>query len=315
MTVIRFLPKLREKNSFKMEERFKEYWETRRRLVDESLDYFLSRDSKDPPILWKAMKYTLFAGGKRLRPFLTIIGYELAGGKRVKEEVIPIACALELIHTFSLIHDDLPAMDNDDVRRGKPTSHKVFGEGMAILAGDALFAYAFKLLLESDISPDKKLDVIKEIVEATGSLGMIGGQVYDLISEGVEPTEELVKKIHLRKTSALIRSSLVVGGIAAKANRNLSENYRKIGENLGMAFQIVDDVLDEMGEKEKLGKTVGKDRERGKCTYVKLYGVKKAREDAKKYAEEATSIAILSFGEEKAWPLTALADFIVKRAY
>jgi len=298
-----------------MEGRFKEYWETRRRWVDEALREFFSRDSIDPKILWDAMKYTLFAGGKRLRPVLAIMGYELADGKKVRKEILPIACALELIHTFSLIHDDLPAMDNDDIRRGKPTSHKVFGEGMAILAGDALFAYSFKLLLESTITPDLKLKVIGEVVEATGSFGMIGGQVYDLISEGSEPTEELVRKIHQRKTSALIRSALVVGGIAAKADENIIKSYRKIGENLGMAFQIVDDVLDELGEKEKLGKTVGKDREKGKCTYVKLHGLERAKKDAMKYAQKASKIALSTFGEEKGWPLTALADFIVKRAY
>jgi geranylgeranyl diphosphate synthase type II len=315
LTVIGFLPKLKIKDSYQMEGRFREYWETRRRLVDEALEYFLSRDSEDPEILWDAMKYTLFAGGKRLRPLLAIIGYELAGGNRLREEVLPIACSLELIHTFSLIHDDLPAMDNDDIRRGKPTSHRVFGEGIAILAGDALFAYAFKLLLESDISSDLKVKVMKEIVDATGSMGMIGGQVYDLISEGVEPTEELVKKIHERKTSALIRASLVVGGIAAEAGEELIGSYRRIGQNLGMAFQIVDDVLDETGEKEKLGKSVGKDRESGKCTYVKLYGLERAREDAKKYADEAANIAKLTFGEEKGWLLTSLAEFIVKRAH
>ncbi len=259
------------------------------------------------------MRYSLFAGGKRLRPILAIMGYELAGGQDVENEVLPQAAALELIHTFTLIHDDLPAMDDDDYRRGKLSNHKVFGEGIAILAGDTLLVEAFRLFLQGTQPPDVKIEMMNELIDAIGIDGVMGGQAVDLQSEGKKPTEELVRYIHTRKTGRFIRAALVIGGIASR-NLSVVEPYRKIGENIGLAFQIADDILDEIGDEATVGKKVHKDRERGKCTYTALYGVAKARSDARRLVDEAIGIARSLFGED-AWPIVELANFIVERTY
>jgi len=296
-----------------MKGRLKSYWTERKDLVDRALDALLPGESDFPPILHRAMRYTLFAGGKRLRPILAIVGYEVAGGKDISE-VLPFAAALELIHTFSLIHDDLPAMDDDDMRRGKPSSHRVFGEGLAILAGDALFSHSFRLIAEADAPAEVKVAVIREITRATGPEGLTGGQVLDLISEGVEPSEGLVIDIHRRKTAALISCSLAVGGIVGRAGEDLLSTLRQVGAELGLVFQITDDILDEIGEKEKMGKGVKKDLERGKCTYVRLKGVEAALLDARALRDRIKELIREKIGEEKGWVLVELADYIVERS-
>jgi len=297
-----------------LSERLRKYWEEKKELIDRALDRFLPKESEEPSILHKSMRYTLFAGGKRLRPLLSIIGYELSGGKEL-EEILPISCSLELIHTFSLIHDDLPAMDDDDYRRGKLSNHKVFGEGIAILAGDALFSYAFKLIAESPLSSEKKIGVLREVTVATGSDGMIGGQVMDLLAEKMKPTPELVKYIHLRKTGKLIETSLRVGGIVAGADEDIISFFSSVGRKMGIAFQIVDDILDEIGEKKRVGKEVGKDKIKGKCTYVKVFGLEGAKRDANLLRDSIRKEVNEFLGIEEGWKLIELADFIVDRAY
>ena len=285
----------------------------KKKLVDTYLDRYLPDEDEEPKVLSQAMRYTLFAGGKRIRPILSLLTYEICGGRDL-DEIMPLACALELIHTFSLIHDDLPAMDNDDYRRGKPTSHKVFGEAIAILAGDALFSYALRLVLRSKLPSNTLIKALDEILDATGKNGMIGGQVEDLLGEKCEPSPERVRSIHLKKTAALIRASLTVGGIAAEVTPETIAQLRMVGENLGMAFQIVDDILDETGKKERLGKSTQKDRGQGKCTYPRVFGLDKSRQDATEYKDNAKRILRGLFGK-RAEPLEVIADFVVERAY
>jgi len=287
------------------------FWKEKNKILEDFLAEYLKE--RRPKLLFEAIRYSLFAGGKRLRPFLVILGYQMSGGKDLRK-ILPIAGAFELIHTFSLIHDDLPGMDDDDFRRGKPSSHKVFGEGIAILAGDALYSLAFDLVTRASLPEDRLLKILRLIAEASGPEGMIGGQVYDLQAEGVEPTEELVREIHTRKTGSLISAALVAGGIAAGAGEDVLSSMKEIGDKLGMAFQITDDILDEIGEKGKLGKAVKKDRERGKCTYVRLYGLDKAKKDAKKLVEEAKDLIRKAFSNKGDY-LSDLADFIVERGY
>ena len=294
---------------------FQNYWKDRQDIVNRALDEYLPPDSSGPRILIDAMRYTLFAGGKRLRPLLAIIGYELSGGKNLKDELLPIACGIEMIHTFSLIHDDLPAMDNDDIRRGKPTNHKVFGEAIAILAGDALFGHAFYTMVRSTIPPDRMVRVIREITDAIGLDGMLGGQVADVTGENKEPSAEIVRYIHSRKTGKFIRASLTSGGIAAGAPEHILDVFHSVGDKIGLTFQIVDDILDETGDKNKLGKSVGKDRESGKQTYVRVFGLDRAREEAYRLASEAISEVETTFGEQKGAPLISLIKFIVERNY
>ncbi len=283
------------------------YWEERKRLVDEALDRLLPREGR----LAEAVRYSVFAGGKRLRPILAIMGYELGGG-RDPEPVLPVAAALEMIHTFSLIHDDLPAIDNDDLRRGKPTSHRVFGEAMAILAGDALLAHAFWTLAHSSLAPEVKVEVMREITDAIGFGGVIDGETVDVLAEkeGWEPTEELVRFIHSRKTGALIRASLVSGGIVAQDER--LEPYREVGEGLGLLFQITDDILDAEGDPEKVGKAVRKDD--AKCTWVRVFGLERAKEDARRIASQLKGKALEAWGE-RAGALVELIDFVATRTF
>lgn len=286
-------------------------WKEKNIHVERILDEYLKE--KRPRLLFEAMRYSLFAGGKRLRPFLVILGYTMSGGRDLKE-VLPIASAFELIHTFSLIHDDLPGMDDDDYRRGKPSCHKVFGEGIAILAGDALYSMSFKAVTKAPLPKDRLLKIILLMAEASGPEGMIGGQVYDLQAEGVLPTEKLVKEIHTLKTGKLISAALVAGGVAAGVSEETLSILREIGDKLGLAFQITDDILDEVGEKEKMGKKVKKDRERGKCTYVRVFGLEGAKREAKNVAEEAKELIRNKF-HQKGKLLLDLADFIVERGY
>jgi len=289
------------------------YWEQRRALVNKAIDEALPSDQGLAARLTEAMRYSLTAGGKRLRPILAIMGYELAGGTDLRE-VMPAAVALEFIHTFSLIHDDLPAIDNDDTRRGVPTSHKKFGEAMAILAGDALLAEAFGIIARSDLSRETKCSLLSEMTSAIGLGGVIAGEVVDVLAEkeAWEPSPDLVRFIHGRKTGALISASLAVGGIVAGADEETLGFFRKEGLRLGILFQITDDILDVVGDEGAVGKDLRKDE--NKVTWVKVFGLEKAREDALSLARGISEAFNERFGES-AWPVCELVSFIARREY
>jgi geranylgeranyl diphosphate synthase type II len=258
------------------------------------------------------MRYSVMAGGKRLRPILVIAGAEAVGG--AADTVLPTACALELIHTYSLIHDDLPAMDDDDYRRGRPTSHKVFGEAVAILAGDALLTLAFQLVArnaERVGDPRVICDVVADIAEAAGTGGMVGGQVVDIESEGKAVSAETLDYIHTHKTAALIRVSLRTGALLAGAKPDALAAISTAGERLGLAFQIVDDILDVEGSLEELGKTAGSDERKQKATDPAVHGLEVSRRRARALVEEAKDV-LTTLGPPAA-PLAALADYILER--
>lgn len=280
------------------------YLAERRRAVDEGLERFLPPKDAPPATIHEAMRYSVFAGGKRLRPILVITGAEAVGGTLAR--VLPTACAIELIHTYSLIHDDLPAMDDDDYRRGRLTNHKVFGEAIAILAGDALLTLAFALLAEH-ATPE----VLQEVAVAAGTFGMIGGQVVDIQSEGKSVDAETLEYIHRHKTAALIRCSLRSGAMLAGASPAALKAIGEAGAHLGLAFQIVDDILDVEGSLEALGKTAGSDRRKKKVTYPEHFGLEASRLKAKSLIEDAK--ARLQPLGPPAEPLRALADFIFQR--
>lgn len=280
------------------------YLAERRRAVEAALERYLPPKDAPPATIHEAMRYSVFAGGKRLRPILVIAGAEAVGG--AMEPVLPSACAFELIHTYSLIHDDLPAMDDDDYRRGRLTNHKVFGEAIAILAGDALLTLAFALLAEH-----ATLEVIREVAVAAGTFGMIGGQVVDIQSEGKSVDAEMLEYIHRHKTAALIRCSLRSGALLAGASPSALEAIGEAGAHLGLAFQIVDDILDVEGSLEALGKTAGSDQRKKKVTYPEHFGLEASRLKAKSLIEEAK--ARLQPLGPKVEPIRALADFIFQR--
>jgi geranylgeranyl diphosphate synthase type II len=288
------------------------YLTERRQLVDEALDATLPPDETLPTSVHRAMRYSVMAGGKRLRPILVIGGAEAVGGKA--ETVMPTACALELVHTYSLIHDDLPAMDDDDYRRGRLTNHKVFGEAIAILAGDALLTYAFRLIAENAsrvADPGVIREVILEIADAAGTGGMVGGQVVDIESEGKVVTAETLEYIHLHKTAALIRASLRVGALLAGGPPADVAAISEAGRSLGLAFQIVDDILDVEGTLAELGKSAGSDERKGKATYPALHGIDASRDQARALIVRAKE-RLRSLGP-RAVPLCALADYILER--
>jgi geranylgeranyl diphosphate synthase type II len=284
----------------------------RRRAVDRALEQLLPPADLVPQTVHAAMRYSVFAGGKRLRPILVIAGAEMVGGSA--ESVMPTACALELIHTYSLIHDDLPAMDDDDYRRGLPTNHKVFGEAVAILAGDALLTLAFRLLAENFADgrdPRLLRALVSEIADAAGTLGMIGGQAVDVESEGKTVDSGTLEYIHSHKTAALIRAALRAGALLAGATPSQLTAISEAGARLGLAFQIVDDILDVEGSPEELGKPTGRDRRKKKVTYPEQFGLEGSRLKAKSLIEEAKA-ALQTLGPD-AEPLIALADFILER--
>jgi geranylgeranyl diphosphate synthase type II len=266
-----------------------------------------------PERLYEAMRYSLLAGGKRLRPILCLAACELAGGS--VEQAMPTACALEMIHTMSLIHDDLPAMDNDDFRRGKPTNHKVFGEDIAILAGDALLAYAFEHIASQTrgVPPQRILEVIARIGHAAAATGLVGGQVVDLESEGKAISLETLEYIHRHKTGALLEASVVSGAILAGADEELLGRLSHYAQDIGLAFQIVDDILDVTATSEQLGKTAGKDQVVAKATYPSLLGLEASRQKAEELIQAAKQ-ALRPYGSQ-AEPLLALADFIARRQH
>lgn len=290
----------------------REYLTSQKQRVDEGLRRFLLEVSGWPVPLKEAMAYSLDAGGKRIRPILALAAAEALGGNA--GAVLPVACALECIHTFSLIHDDLPSMDNDDLRRGHPTNHKVFGEGMAILAGDGLLAFAVTLLCETarfSVLPAVLLDVIRDISLATGPSGMVGGQVYDLKAEGADLSEADLERLHRFKTGRLIAVSVTGGAKIAGANPAQLEALKQYGERIGLAFQIADDILNVEGSVAQTGKSVGSDGKHNKATYPKILGLEASRARAQKLCGEA--IQSLSDFDERADPLRELARFIILR--
>lgn len=282
--------------------------------IDSALDRFLPKETELPHSVHKAMRYSIFAGGKRVRPILMLAACQAVGGET--EHAIPAACAMEMIHTYSLIHDDLPAMDDDDFRRGNPTNHKVFGEAIAILAGDALLTEAFKLVsdlhLVTGCEPAGLLAVIHEIATCAGSYGMVGGQVIDMESEGAQDIDlAIVQYIHTHKTGALIKASVVSGALLGGADEMQLAAITRYGKAAGLAFQIADDVLDIEGTTEDIGKDAGSDEARGKATYPAVIGLSAAKQEAVSMMNEALD-ALEIFGEE-ADPLREIARYIVQR--
>jgi geranylgeranyl diphosphate synthase, type II len=288
----------------------RDYLAQQQRLVDAELDRLVPPETAAPATIHRAMRYSLFAGGKRIRPILCIEAARAAGDDT--DGVASCACALELIHTYSLIHDDLPALDNDDYRRGKLTNHKVFGDAMAILAGDSLLTLAFQVLAELPAPADRKVALIAELAAASGTVGgMIGGQVADLEGEGRTPTPELLESIHRAKTGALLRASLRLGAIYAGAGDASYAALSCYGEHVGLAFQIVDDILDVEESSEALGKTAGKDAQQQKITFPAVYGLAESRRMAE--SECARAHAVLERFGDRAARLHELADLIVQR--
>lgn len=278
-------------------------------------DFFHSyfKEERKPPVLQEAMAYSLFAGGKRIRPVLAMASYEACGGD--PSEIVPYASTLELIHTYSLIHDDLPAMDDDDLRRGKPTNHKMYGEALAILAGDALLTEAFSILSNPSLSSVMKeanlLHALREIALASGLNGMVAGQVQDILSTNSIPDHETLEFIHTHKTAALIRASVMMGPIFYGSGKDVFDALSAFGNNIGLAFQVIDDILDIEGNTEETGKPVGSDERANKMTYPSLYGIEKSRDIAKKLISSAVSS--LELFSEKANPLRELANYLLTR--
>ncbi|MGA3262217.1 MAG: polyprenyl synthetase family protein [Bryobacteraceae bacterium] len=288
----------------------RDYLAVQQHLVDAELDRLTPPETTPPATIHRAMRYSLFAGGKRIRPVLCLEAARTVAGE--VEGAVTAACPLELIHTYSLIHDDLPALDNDDYRRGKLTNHKVFGDAMAILAGDALLTLAFQVLAELPAPADRKVRLMAELATASGTVGgMIGGQVADLEGEGKPPDAALLESIHRAKTGALLRASLRMGAIYAGATDAQYAALSCYGEHIGLAFQIVDDILDVEESSEALGKTAGKDAAQHKITFPAVYGLEVSRTMAE--AECARAHQVLEPFGARAARLHELADLIVRR--
>ncbi len=296
-----------------------EYIGARRARIDEALSRFLPTPPDYPRVVYEAMRYSLEAGGKRLRPILTLAAAETVAGtsmaERAVELALPAACAVELIHTYSLIHDDLPAMDDDSLRRGRPTNHVVYGEGMAILAGDGLLTEAFALLSTEPRDPElatRRVRTIQAIADAAGARGMVGGQAIDLHAVGSSTFDEYsLQDMHGRKTGALIRAAAVAGAIMGGGSDDAIAAVSEYGRHLGLAFQIVDDILDVEGDAKDLGKTAGKDAKAGKPTYPSTYGLNESRRLATERHDDA--IAALRSAELQDSPLADIAAWVIKR--
>jgi geranylgeranyl diphosphate synthase type II len=293
--------------------KLKEYLLEKRTLVDLALQEYLPEMSGPKEELYRAMRYSLFAGGKRLRPILCIAAAEALGGGH--EDVMPVACAFEMIHTYSLIHDDLPAMDDDELRRGKPTNHMVFGEAMAILAGDALLTEAFRIMASPELlkraGPERFRKVIEMVASASGANGMVAGQALDIKAEGEKIETSLMEIIHENKTGALLKASVTTGAILGGGSDTEIESLEEYGKNIGLAFQISDDILDIEGDSKEMGKQTGVDVERGKNTYPSIYGMEKSKFMLKEIIDNA--IDMLSAFKDRAEPLRQIAVYIIER--
>ena len=280
--------------------------------VDAAMDAFLPKAKERPATIHAAMRYAIFAGGKRLRPVLCLAAAEACDGKT--SNALAAACAVELMHTYSLVHDDLPAMDDDDLRRGRPTCHKVYGEGMAVLCGDALLTEAFIVLAKAPTTPRYGIrEILAELAETGGSRKLIGGQVMDLEGEGSPLSKRELVRIHEAKTAALLTSSLRLGAMAANATPAKLEALTKFGYNLGLAFQVIDDILDVTQSTEVLGKTAGKDQSVGKATYPSIIGLDASRKEAARFTK-AAMIALKPLGK-KAARLEEIAAYLLQRDY
>lgn len=279
--------------------------------VDEYLDRLLPAENAEPPTMHRAMRYSVFAGGKRVRPILIVAAGETVSGAR--DTLLHLGAAVEMMHTYSLIHDDLPALDNDDLRRGRPTCHKVFGDAIAILAGDALMTRSYQVLSElPNVSDAIRLAILKEIAYATGTVeGMIGGQVVDLESEGKPISAPVLEYIHRSKTGALLTACTRCGALASGANAAQLRALTEFGRKIGLAFQVIDDILDQTASSDKLGKTAGKDQKVKKATYPALYGIEASRGKALELIHDAVE-AIRDLGSH-AEPLRELAQFVCSR--
>ena len=293
----------------KITENFKEIWTARAELVEENLQ----RELYDTPCIdekiLQAMEYSLLSGGKRIRPVLLMAAADAISNDG--EKFLPVACAVEMIHTYSLIHDDLPAMDNDDYRRGKLTNHKVYGDAMAILAGDALLTLAFEVITRQEADPQTLINVVREIATAAGISGMVGGQAVDIQSEGKKLNLRTLRQMHLAKTGALFRAAIRSGAILAGASEEKLNALTQYSENFGLAFQITDDILDATGDEKTLGKPVGSDKRNKKSTYVTLMAPDEARILADLTVETAID-ALKIFGDEADF-LRELVEFLIKR--
>lgn len=290
----------------------KTYLTTMEAETDAALDRFLPKEKQRPSTIHAAMRYSVFAGGKRLRPILCIAAAEACGGSL--EDALPPACAVELMHTYSLVHDDLPAMDDDDLRRGRPTCHKVYGEGMAVLCGDALLTEAFIVLSQTKATKRYGArEYVSELAQTGGSLNLIGGQVMDLEGEGRELTKKDLVRIHEAKTAALLTTSLRLGAMAANAKPEKLDALTRFGYSLGLAFQVIDDILDVTQSTEVLGKTAGKDAAVEKTTYPSVLGLEASRKEAAKLTKEALD-ALEPLGK-KATRLHEIASNLLERKY
>lgn len=288
---------------------WKEELQDKIQLVDKRLDELLPKETAYPQILSQAMRYSVFAGGKRLRPVLLLAACQAAGG--TINDCLDFACAIEMIHTYSLIHDDLPAMDNDDYRRGRLTSHKVFGEDMAILAGDGLLHYAFQVMADEVCKKGTKAaEAMKVIADCAGTKGMLSGQVVDVQSEGKKIDEETLLYIHHNKTAAMIAAALKAGAILA-GNQEAAEQFFTAGDHIGLAFQIQDDILDVVGSAKELGKPVHSDEKNEKNTYVSMYGLEKSHEMVEQFSSQA--VEIFRTYQDKGQFLIHLTEYLIKR--
>lgn len=293
--------------------KLKEYLLEKRTIVDEALGQYLPEMKGPGEELFRAMRYSLFAGGKRLRPVLCIAAAEAVGGSH--KDVMPVACAFEMIHTYSLIHDDLPAMDDDELRRGKPTNHMVFGEAMAILAGDALLTEAFRIMAGPEMlksaGPERFGRVMEMVAHASGAYGMVLGQALDIRAEGEKIDTTLMKIIHEHKTGALLKASVTTGAILGCGSETDIKLLEEYGKNIGLAFQISDDILDIEGDSKEMGKQAGVDIERGKNTYPSMYGMERSKTMLKEITDDA--VDRLSAFKERAEPLRQIAVYIIER--
>lgn len=281
-------------------------------LVEEFLNKNLPPESEKPEVLHKAMRYAVLNGGKKLRTLLTVSACKAVGG--TLDNALQAGCSVELVHSYSLIHDDLPCMDDDDLRRGKPTCHKKFGETIALLAGDALLTLAFEWAAQAKISnPNRTPEIIIELAKAAGHAGMVGGQVVDIETTGISPSAEVLQYIHHHKTADLILAAVVIGGIAGNGDKNQIEKLREFGINLGMAFQYIDDILDCSESSATIGKTAGKDKAAGKITAVSVFGIEKAKEIAEKYKKQSMNTLInTGWGKTE---LSEIAEFVTGRSF